>query len=1007
MKTPFLHLLPPRLAKTVERLKASIWTVSGESLPISAAPATDAHSPFSQRPVSCEPIRDFPHFWGRSFQQRWFTIGAAPSDLGSFTHLLWKDRGEATLYVDGMPWGGFDPGHPYVELPVSFSGLLVESICCRTGIWVHNESQGIDDRGSCLEGAFLARRDEAAWQAYYDFVVLWELLEWTAKNDRDLVHPELFSSPMRVREHWWMIHPLVRILVDGLDRAVDVYDREGAAALSAALRPLYEKVRGGLTGTRATLTGHAHIDLVWLWPERIGEAKAVHTFANVESLMRKYPEFVFGYSQPASYRAVARRSPELMDRVAARVAEGRWEPVGALEIEADTHMPCGEALVRNFLLGQAEFVRLTGSPSKVVWLPDVFGYSACLPRLMAEYGVEFFYTTKLAWSTYERFPYTSFRWRGHDGTEILSHIMGCHQDYNNHATITHLVNPLRGHRQVHLHPDVLIPTGYGDGGGGPTEDMCERVRRSADLAGVPSASWGRIDAFFERMRPAAAELPVWEGEMYLEFHRGVFTTHVAVKQTFRAFERALQTLEAAHCVTGRGSIDPHYWQRLVFSQFHDDIPGSSIIEVYEEGLAERRALIAKAEKEAAACFGSGEPDALFNPLALPVTRVLPDGLLTVPPLGVAGKSEVRPANEAEACRRSGNSFENNRCRIEWNADGEILALAFDGQPAPLLPGAGSLRVYPDHPALFEAWDIDRNSVGVPLPPAGKPELIAIEESPLRMAVRFGQQLTPRSRAEFSYVLEAAGPVVRLEIEVDWADDEALLRWECPTGYRGQSARYGAPFGSVTRPQRPGPLATEAQFEVPGSRWMVCGHDGEHDALALITKDRYGFGCADGTLHCTLLRSALITETKTNRPLRSPHYTHTHSDHGRHHFSLALASGRMDAAREEQPAALADALFTPCLPAASDALAESGFLGLDGAPSLIPAWAKPAQNGNGWILRLHETRGQRGTAQIRLADGWSAQKTNLPETGHAPLPEGNRIDFCPQDLISLRLRNRES
>jgi len=1002
MKTPFLHLLPPRLARTLERLKSSIWTVSGDSLPISASPATDAHVSFADRPASADAITGFPHFWGRSFQQRWFVIDAAPSAQGDFTHLLWKDRGEATLYVDGVPWGGFDPGHPYVGLPGSFSSLHVEAICCRTGIWVNGETQGIDDRGSRLEGAFLARRDEAAWQAYYDFAVLWDLLEWTAANDRGLQDPEMFASPMRVREHWWMIHPLVRILVDGLDRAVDVYDRQGAEALSAALRPLYEKVRGGLAGARATITGHAHIDLVWLWPERIGEAKAVHTFANAESLMRKYPEFVFGYSQPASYRAVARRSPALMDRVAARIAERRWEPVGVLEIESDTHMPCGEALARNFLLGQDGFVRLTGSPGRVVWLPDVFGYSACLPRLMSECGVEFFYTTKLAWSTYERFPYTSFRWRGHDGTEVLAHVMGCNQDYNNHATITHLANPVRGHRQVHLHPDVLIPTGYGDGGGGPTEEMCERVRRSADLLGVPSASWGRIDEFFERLRPAAADLPVWEGEMYLEFHRGVFTTHAAVKQTFRAFERALQTLEAAHCVSGRGPINIHYWRRLVFSQFHDDIPGSSIIEVYEESLAERRGLIARSETEASDCFGGGERTALFNPLAMPVARIVDTGVLTISPLGVAKREEARPPTAGEACIRSGNSLANNRCRLEWNDDGSLAGLAFDGRPVPLLEDAGSLRIYPDHPAIFEAWDIDRNSVGMPLPAAEKPELLGIEESPARVLVRFRQQLTARSHAEFSYVVEAASPVVRLEIDVTWADDKALLRWECPTGYRGQSARYGAPFGSVTRPQRPGPLATEAQFEVPGSRWAVIGNDGEQDALALLTKDRYGFGCAGGSLHCTLLRSALITETETNRPLRNPSYTHTHSDHGTHHFSLALASGRIDAARDEQPAALADSLFTELLQVAPGASTGICLPEWEAGPTLVPSWIKPAEDGNGWILRLHETRCQRGRLHFTDSGGWMLSHTNLLEQSGQPLPPGQPLEYGPCDLLSIRL-----
>lgn len=1002
MKTAFLHLLPPRLHRTLSRLRESIWTDHPTSLEIAAAPPTDAHLPYAERPQDFAVVRDFPHYWGRSFQQRWFSISLQPSDLGEWTHLRWRDRGEATLYVDGHPWGGFDPAHPMVELPRQFSELLVESICCRTGIWVSGESLGIEDQGSRLDGAFLSRRNEAAWTAYHDFQVLWDLLEWTAKLDRDLQYPDLFASPMRVREHWFTINPLVRILVDGLDRATDAYDCSGPEALSEVLREVYARVQGNLAGIRATLTGHAHIDLVWLWPERIGEAKAVHTFANVESLLRKYPEFIFAYSQPASYRAIERRSPELMRTVAKRVAEGRWEPVGALEVESDTHLPCGEALARSLLMGQAEFQRLTGKPSKVVWLPDVFGYSAVLPRLMREAGADFFYTTKLAWSTAERFPYTSFRWRGHDGSEVISHIMGYNQDYNNHGTAENLGNPVRAHRQVHLHPEVLIPTGYGDGGGGPTEEMCERVRRSASLWGLPASSWGRIDAFFERLRPLAPQLPVWEGEMYLEFHRGVFTTHVAVKQTFRALERALQTLEAAHCLSRRGPIDRHFWQRLIFSQFHDDIPGSSIIEVYEEGIAERQALAERALQETRDILqegtAAGEVTAYFNPLPLPVTQLLGDRQLHLPPLAIR---EISAACALpETVRHTDHSLQNERCRVEWNDAGSLTRLEFAGQAIPLGQSAGSLQIYPDHPAIFAAWDVDRNSVGLPLPTVGRPQFLGVELSAGTAQARFRQQLTANSRAEFSYLLQAGSPVLRIEVTVDWGDDEMLLRWECSTGFRATTARYGCPYGSITRTQRPGSLQAEAQFEVPASRWMVLGDESEVSALALLSRDRYGFGCFDGTLHCTLLRSAHITEAQTNLPLRNLQYRHTHSDHGRHHFSLALANGSLHAPRSEQPSALADRLFTAPVPLHSKANLECGFLGLEGGESLVPAWAKPAEDGRGWILRLHETRGQRGTAKLRLAPGWQAEKTTLREATNERMAEN--LSFGPQDLLSVRI-----
>ncbi len=1019
MKTPFLHLLPPRLAKTHDRLKESIWTVSSQRLNVSVAEAKDHHIPFAECIDHFVPIRDYPYFWGRSFQQAWFKIQLSPAEASDFSHLYWKDQGEATLYLDGIPAGGFDPGHPFVELPREYSDVHVESICCRTGVWVDGEAQGIDDRGSCLQGAFLCKRDNAAWQAYYDYLVLWELLQWMALQDRDLKQPHLFASPMRVREQWFAIHPLVRILTDGLDRAVDAYDREGAEALSGALKPLYEKLQGALPGLRTVLTGHAHIDLVWLWPERIGEAKALHTFSTVNRLMDRYPEFQFGYSQPASYRAVARRSSELMEKVAARIRDGRWEPVGAMEVESDTNMACGEALARCLMIGQKEFERLTGAPSKVVWLPDVFGYSACLPQIMCQSGVEFFFTTKLTWSTGERFPFTSFRWRGHDGSEVLAHVMGYDQDYNSRVTIDQVINPMRGHRQVALHPEVLVPAGYGDGGGGPTEEMCERARRMANLAGIPKVEWGRIDSFFERMRPVANELPIWDGEIYLEFHRGVLTTHVAVKQTFRAFERVLQTLEAAHVVSGRGPIDLHYWRRLVFSQFHDDIPGSSIIEVYEEGLAERRELIGKALMEAKVALGEGS-GAFFNPLPLPMRIQVDQKLLDLPALTAKPISQAVAPEIDKTCRQQGKSWTNGRVRFTLDIEGRIEALSFDGREIPMREPLGILKVYPDHPAVFDAWDIDRNSVGNAIPAAGKPQFLGIQESPSQVVISHEWPLTKRSRAVVRHVLSAGSPVLRLECHVDWADDEHLLRIEFGTAYTGRLARFGAPFGSVTRSQRDKTLTADVRFEVPASRWAIVGDDGESSALALLSKDRYGFGCMDGILHSTLVRSAFITQTvpgvvqfprtdsglentenATHKSTNRDKYLHSHSDHGHHVFQMALAWGGLSAPRCEQPAALAETLFAEPVVVAEVAHGlKCPLPEMIGGDTLIPSWIKPEENGKGFLLRLHETRGQRGIIGLKKCGNWRLHRSSLMEESGPEIQDV--LPFGPYELVSLRI-----
>ncbi|MFQ3671344.1 MAG: glycoside hydrolase family 38 C-terminal domain-containing protein, partial [Verrucomicrobiia bacterium] len=896
--------------------------------------------------------------------------------------------------------GGFDPGHRFVRLPERFAEVWVEATCCRTGIWVSGEPQGIGEGGSRLRGAFLAKRDEEAWRVLHDFLVLWDLAEMLVRREGDLKRPDRFGVGMYYREPWISVDPRVRMIVGGLDRAVDALDRGGPHAATGLLSEMYERLRGALPGVAVTATGHAHIDLVWLWPERIGEAKAIHTFANAESLMRRYPEFVFGYSQPASYRAVERRSPELMERVRAWIVEGRWEAVGAMEVESDTHLPCGEALARSLLLGQEEFRRLTGSPSRVLWLPDVFGYSAALPRLMRETGVDFFYTTKLAWSAATQFPFTSFRWRGHDGAEVIAHVMGCDQGYNAAGSPQEMMEPVRCHRQVDLHPEVLVPVGYGDGGGGPTEEMCERMRRYADLAGMPSSRWGRIDRFFERLRPLANQLPVWDGEIYLEYHRGVFTTHVGVKQIFRHLERSLQIEEAARAVTGGGPASVETWRRLVFAQFHDDIPGSSIMEVYEEGVPERQALADSCLKSAMEILG-GSGCAWFNPLALPQSVLLEDtdSLISVPPLGVA--SEARPVSEEEGCSWDGRVLRNGRVEAELTECGRIAALRFDGHSVAVREPMGQLCLFKDYPAMFEAWDIDRNTVANPLPGVGVVELVSAGARRSAGGAVYELALTEKSRARVIYRVEAGLPVLKIRYEVEWQDEELLLQAVFPTKYAGQQARFGAPFGSVLRSQRCRSLAADAQFECPASRWAVVADDGEGEGLALVTRDRYGFGCRDGVLHTSLVRSAKVTDADLHQPLRRLRYAHRFSDIGSHVFEVALAWGGREVAREEQPAALADRLFTVPVRCAGHGVWPSGMR-LVGGSSLVPAWVKPAEDGRGMVVRLHETRGLRGEVGLDLAEGWRAERTNLRELPGTAIQPGSRFAFGPSDLVSLRL-----
>lgn len=1006
-KTPFLHLLPPRLHAACRRLQCSVWQIASKPLKVYASQPSRSHVCYSQRPKNLTAVETVPEFWGKPFEQRWWKIELHPEQLENFTHLQWRDQAEATVYINGFPSGGFDPAHSFVELPQSFEEIFVESYCTQAAIWVPGVSSKISSQGSRFDGAYLARRDEEAWQAYLDFSVLFELVTWLASREPNFLHPERFASGMFHREEWHEAEPILRLLVHELDIAVEKWETDGLGAMREKLRGIFDRLSFPLPHHRVTAVGHAHIDLVWLWPEDVTAAKLVHTFSTVERLLEKYPEFVFSHSQPAAYRLLAEREPALHKRVMERVAQGRWEPVGAMEVEADSNLPCGEALVRCFWLGQAEFQRICGEKSRILWLPDSFGYSACIPTLMSEFGVEFFFSAKFAWSEATRFPYTSFRWRGMDGSEVIAHLLHDYAAaYNRMGHVEDVLLPLHAHRQSHVHPELLLPLGMGDGGGGPSEETCERLRRYHQLYGLPQTEWGQISEFFERMRSCRQQLPIWDGEIFLEYHRGVYSTQVAMKQAYRRLECALQVLEAAKAILGEelDESDRKTWQRLCFAQFHDCLPGSSIAEVYDKIVPELQKLEEQCIEKALALTGGdqADADAIFNPLPLPVVTVVEDGrLLHLPALATRPIESAEPlrclpqGDEKELVLQCGNTL------ARFSADGAIEELVLNGKAIRLGKGAGQIRVCPDYPAEFAAWNVDRNSPATEMRLCDRPRLQGFFQEKTKASVQFALRVTDKSDVVVEYSISSDYPVLRIRVEVNWHEPQTLVQIAFPTRYRGGQGRFGAPYGSVMRSQLERGLAADALFEVPASRWVVVGDDGEAEGLALVTRDRYGFGIRDGTLHCTLLRSALLPDKAAEDARDGKNFT----DLGRHCFELALAWGGVDAPLHLQPPALADALFTRPVRARRGFTPEAGLLELTNTSSLIPAWVKPAEGRSGWVLRLHETRGRAGTARLLPAQGFALSVTDLQEEKREWIRD-NELSFSAYCVRSLLFSKKE-
>lgn len=1003
---PFLQLVPARVEAAITRLRPMVWSPGGGLPEIYAAASHAAHRPLEEaKRAKLTRLTKFPHRDGMLWDQRWYFL-KLPEGSGR-RYLRWEDESEATLFVEGKAHYGFDLAHREAPLPERVREVWIESVVSQTAIW-HPAATGIDPHGSTLQGASIVTRNDLAWDVLHDFLVL-----------NDVMREELIAAfPGREAEFYitgtkpspGALPPLLRRLLRYLDDAVNALDSGGPAAAKSALARAFSDLRGDGIAPAAVLTGHAHIDLVWLWPEHVGEFKAVHTFATANRLMDEYPELRFAYSQPASYEAVRRRCPDVWKATRARIKEGRWEAHGATEVESDTLLACGEALARSFLVGQDGFRSLTGTPSPILWLPDVFGYSGCLPQLMVESGVESFFTTKLTWSAINPFPYSSFIWAGSDGSEVVSHV--CQSGgYNQTASARELRAGAAAHRQCDVHPEFLAPTGYGDGGGGVTEEMCERARRHRNLAGVPRTSWGGIGAFFKRLAKLRGRLPVFRGELYLEYHRGTYTTHGDIKSAMRAAERALQVHEAVRSATTGRPIDLHAWKRVIFAQFHDYIPGSSIHEVYAEAKPELASIANNAKRAVIADLShkSGKRS-LFNPLAHP--RIHLDagrGGVILPPLSGGPVEALAPASVAEV-RATKRAISNGRVSAKFDNCGRVLSLAVDGEEVPFKRPANEFVLFPEYPHQFDAWDIDRQALSLGVADVRAAAATVESAGPLRAVVAFRRPLGKKSSVTVRYLLGAGDSALGIEYDLDWQEEHMLLKAVFPTGFLGRDARFGAPFGSVKRPQLGGTPAAEAMWEVPASRWAVVCDDSESAGFFVVTEAKYGFSCRDGALGLSLVRSAKITNEDRGfkkgshpEPLRRTLAPHIVSDIGRHRIPIAIGAFDPGAPREEHPAALADLLFTPPLEYSGQAL-DGGFLGLTGGDSLQPAWAVPSGPGK-WTLRLHETLGRSGEATIQLKNGLKARRVDLSGNPTKEKIVGGRIRFSPYKVIGVEISGR--
>ncbi|XEC96072.1 alpha-mannosidase [Paenibacillus tarimensis] len=525
---------------------------------------------------------------------------------------------ESLLFLDGEPYQGVDSNHKEVFLPPAKAG---RTISLRFRLWSglngYDRPAPITHR---LEKAMICRLDEAADDLYFTGKAALQTLRVLGNQTEE--YQQLITALDRAF-----------LLVDWSEPGSETFYAsvsEARGVLQGELKRLPEK-QSGLT---VTCVGHTHIDVAWLWRLRHTREKAARSFSTVLRLMERYPEYLFLQTQPQLYEFIKSDYPALYDKIKAKVKERQWEAAGAMWLEADCNLPSGESLVRQILYGKRFLLKEFGVDCEYLWLPDVFGYSWALPQILRKSGISVFMTTKISWNQYNRMPHDTFYWKGIDGSEVLTHFIttpdpgaqegSFYYTYNGVVTPETVQGIWKAYRDKTLNRNLLLAYGYGDGGGGVNRDMLEMRRRLENMPGLPNVVTGRADHYFaglkQRVEASDQYVHTWDGELYLELHRGTYTSQAHVKKANRRLELALREAEWLQVMSALGRRDwsaypasdlAQAWTIVLRNQFHDIIPGSSIREVYEDCREEYSvagSIVHRVRDEAAyELVGTGQP----------------------------------------------------------------------------------------------------------------------------------------------------------------------------------------------------------------------------------------------------------------------------------------------------------------------------------------------------------------------------------------------------------------
>ncbi|MCD9022813.1 alpha-mannosidase [Cohnella silvisoli] len=907
-----------------------------------------------------------------------------------------NDGFESLLYWNGSPYQGVDSNHQEVFLPDEAAG---ETGRMDIRLW-----SGLDGGGKPREMKHTVNRAELCWldERIDDFY-------YTGRAVLETIQALDAGHPDRVG------------LVKALDRALLKVDwsQPGSAAycdsVYEARELLLEQLKHFDKHHTVTVTtiGHTHIDVAWLWRLKHTREKSARSFSTVLRLMERFPDYVFLQTQPQLYAYIKQDYPEIYEQIRERIREGRWEIGGGMWLEADCNLTSGESLVRQFLFGTRFMREEFDVESTYLWLPDVFGYSWALPQILQKSGFDTFMTTKISWNQFNRMPHDTFKWRGIDGSEVLTHFITTPDDWEEANSFFYTYNGLvsaktvkgawEGYQEKEVNQELLLSYGYGDGGGGVNREMLEMRRRLDTMPGLPNVKTGRADEYFQRLQQTFKEtdryVHTWDGELYLEYHRGTYTSQAYNKRMNRKLELLYRETEWLSSLAGvmKGDLGQYRqkqlnegWTIILRNQFHDIIPGSSIKEVYEdsrEEYAEAMAIATDAWNEAAAVIGSKKEEGALTVLnSSPWERTdlleiagdnVPAGSVwtdanghslaaqysdgrwfveasKVPSLGMTAIHYRTDSTKPTAVtadipfRLEGRLLKTPHYEIEWNEAGQLIRIYdLDNRRNVLAQQSRGniLQVFEDKPLNFEAWDVDIFYQEKMREISDLVSVELVEAGPLAAVVEFKWRYA-KSVITQKMVVYAGKRRIEFRTHIDWQEHQQLLKVAFPVDVRSTEATYDIQFGNVKRPTHWNTSWDWARFETVGHQWADLSERGY--GVSLLNDCKYGYDIKDNVLRLSLLKSAINPDPE--------------ADIGDHTFVYALLPHEGDwyAGGTVQEAW---SLNNP-LTAYEGAPARGAFsmFRLSASNVMVDA-VKKAEDGDRLVLRVHEFAGVRSTVEL--------------------------------------------